>query len=59
MICERCHVVMKSGTSYENRKGRSSRRRFDECPMCHDKKYNNGTNFQEMIRKESNKTEVS
>lgn len=50
MICERCHVMMKSGTSYENRRG-YNKMRFIECPKCHERKYNNSSKFQELFIK--------
>lgn len=55
MICERCNVMMKSGTRYENREGKNNRKRFDECPVCHDRKYNKVADFQDFVVKESNK----
>lgn len=51
MICSLCHVVMKGGTSYENRNGRSNCMRFSECPKCRDRRYNNSPNFQELLAK--------
>lgn len=51
MICERCHVMMKNGTSYENRKGRNNKTRFMECPKCHNRRYNNSMNFQDLFTK--------
>ena len=56
MLCRRCMVVMRSGTSYEQRKGNSKGyRRFDECPKCHDKVFNNTLNFQETLARETEK----
>lgn len=49
MICGRCMVVMKSGTSYEHKNGQDTAKRYDECPKCHDKRYNNAPNFQESL----------
>lgn len=43
--------MMKNGTSYENRKGRNNKKRFMECPKCHDRRYNNSMNFQELFTK--------
>ena len=40
---------MKSGTTYEQRNGSGSSKRYDECPKCHDKRYNNAPNFQESL----------
>ena len=48
MICSVCKVIMTSGTSYEG----NNRRRYDECPKCHDRIYNKGKNFQEILLKE-------
>jgi len=53
MICGICKVNMRCGTTYE--KGENNRKRFDECPLCHNRKYNNSVNFQEFLVKESNK----
>lgn len=55
MFCNRCRVVMKSGTTYEQRNGRDSAKRFDECPKCHNKKYNNSLIFQELLTKAAQK----
>lgn len=49
MLCNRCMVVMKSGTSYQYKNGSDTAKRYDECPKCHDKKYNNSPNFQELL----------
>lgn len=51
MLCRKCMVVMKSGTSYEQKKNNNSKgyKRYDECPKCHDKIYNNLPNFQETL----------
>lgn len=50
MICEKCMVVMKSGTSYQQSNGKNTARRYDECPKCKTRKYNNQPNFQEIFR---------
>ena len=42
-------VVMKSGTSYQHKNGRDTAKRYDECPKCHDQKYNNLPNFQDAL----------
>lgn len=57
MLCKRCLIVMKTGTSYEQKKGQDkpSHRRFFECGKCHDKIYTNAPNFQEIMRNESEK----
>lgn len=52
MLCKRCNVVMKiTGTSYWNNqnRGRPTHKRFCECPKCHDRVYNNSSNFQETL----------
>lgn len=38
---------MKPGTTYEVKDKRGISRRFDECPKCCFRKYNNGINSQE------------
>ena len=49
-------VVMKTGTSYEHKKDNNKGyRRFDECPKCHEKIFNNAPNFQENLVKETEK----
>lgn len=57
MICRKCMAVMKSGTSYEKRKGegRPSARRFHECRKCGDKIYANESNFIECLKSVSDK----
>lgn len=57
MLCNRCMVVMETGTTYEQRKdGRSSARRYYECKKCHDKVYTKEPNFQELLAKESERS---
>lgn len=58
MLCKRCNVVMRTGTRYEQRKGRDrpSHRRYYECMKCGDKVYTNTPNFQEILIKESEKS---
>ena len=58
MLCKRCMTVMKTGTTYEQRKGQNkpSYKRFHECKKCHDKVYTNELNFQEILLKESEKS---
>lgn len=54
MLCNRCMVVMGTGTTYEHRKdGRSSARRYYECKKCHDKVYTKEPNFQEYMSRAS------
>lgn len=55
MTCGRCMVVMKSGTTYEHKNGQDSAKRYDECPKCHDKRYNNAANFQESLSRATQK----
>lgn len=57
MLCRKCMVVMKSGTSYEQKKNDNGRgyKRYDECPKCHDKVYNSSLNFQETLVRVSEK----
>jgi len=47
-ICKLCNVTMTSGTNYDG----NNRRRYDECPKCHDRIYNKSKNFQEILHKE-------
>lgn len=56
MLCRRCMEVMRSGTLYEQ-KNRSNKgyRRYNECPKCHEKVFNNSPNFQEYLGKETQK----
>ena len=48
-------VPMGTGTTYEHKNGRNTAKRYDECPKCHDKKYNNSSNFQESLEIEAQK----
>lgn len=47
-----------SGTSYEQKKNKDDKgyRRYDECPSCHYKKFNNRLNFQEVMNNEIQKS---
>lgn len=47
-----------SGTSYHRKENRNDKgyKRYDECPSCHYRKYNNGLNFQEIMNKEIQKS---
>lgn len=51
-------VVMKSGTSYGQKKNSNGKgyRRFDECPKCHERVFNNSPNFQETLVRETEKS---
>ena len=53
MLCNRCMVVMKPGTSYEQKRGQGSpsHQRYFECGKCHDRVYTNTPNFQEMLER--------
>lgn len=57
MLCKGCMTVMRTGTTYEQRKndGKPSARRFYECKKCHDKVYTKEPNFQECMSKASEK----
>lgn len=51
MLCKKCNIPMIPGTTYESNKRGISSRRFDECPKCHFRKYNNGNNVQERVER--------
>lgn len=53
MLCKRCMTVMKSGTTYEQKKDgdKTFARRFYKCNKCHDKVYTKEPNFQEYMSK--------
>lgn len=53
MICKKCNVSMKTGTSYEKVDGKISAKRYSECPVCHFRKYNNLANVQERMTSNS------
>ena len=55
MICKLCNIPMMSGTTYKRADKRGNSRRFDECPKCHFRKYNNAPNTQETLVYRSNK----
>lgn len=56
MICKRCMTVMEAGTTYEqSRDGRSLTKRFRKCKKCGDKVYTREPNFQECMKKASEK----
>lgn len=50
---------MKTGTSYQQKKNDKDKgwKRYNECPKCHMKLYNNSPNFQEVLKQtmENNK----
>lgn len=47
-----------TGTTYEKKKKKRDRgyRRFNKCPKCKSKIYNNSENFQELLVKASEKS---
>ena len=51
-------TVMETGTRYEQNKGQDkpAHKRYFECKKCHDRVYTNTSNFQEMLKKESEKS---
>lgn len=53
MLCKRCMVVMKAGTTYEQKKGQNkpSYKRYFECNKCRDRVYANAPNFQEYLNR--------
>lgn len=58
MWCRKCNVIMSIlGSLYEPKKNKNDKgyRRYEECPSCHYRKYNNGLNFQEVMNKEIQK----
>ena len=56
MLCRRCMSVMRTGTTYEQKKGGGLlARRYYECKKCHDKAYVREPNFQEYMSKASEK----
>ncbi len=56
MLCKRCMIVMRTGTTYEKKNGEGlSARRFYECKKCHDKIFTKEPNFQEYINRASKK----
>lgn len=55
MMCVRCKIEMKSGTSYENKGDKPLARRFYKCIKCHNKVYSKKPNFQECMRNASEK----
>lgn len=58
MWCNKCNIFMSiTGTSYEPKENKYDKgyRRYDECPSCHHRKYNNRLNFQEVMNKEIQK----
>ena len=54
MICKKCNVSMKTGTSYEKVDGKIFAKRYSECPVCHFRKYINSLNIQEIRTKANN-----
>lgn len=59
MWCIKCNALMSiSGTSYGPKKNIEDKgyQRYDECPNCHYRKYNNGMKFQEVMIREIQKS---
>ena len=61
MLCRDCNVVMKTGTSYQQKRNDKDKcwKRFNKCPKCHTKFYTKAPNFQEVLVAEINKVEVT
>ena len=54
MWCRKCNTIMStSGTSYYPKENNHDKgyQRYDECPSCNYRKYNNGLNFQEVMNR--------
>lgn len=58
MWCKNCNVAMSiSGTHYEQKNnGKGGYKRYNECPKCRDRIYNNSPNFQEVLEKVSSRS---
>lgn len=52
MICKTHKIQMDTGTEYDGK----HQRRYDECPICHIKVFNNGKNFQAVLENEIDKS---
>lgn len=52
MFCRICNVLMNSGTEYKKKKDDNDKgyKRYNKCPKCHTKIYNNSQNFQDVMR---------
>ena len=58
MLCKKCMIAMKPGTSYEHKKGgKFSTRRYYECKKCSNRIYTKEPNFQEYMNKATEKSE--
>ncbi len=58
MLCKRCMTVMRTGTTYEQKKdGKSSFKRYYECKnkKCRHRVYTKEANFQEFMSRASEK----
>lgn len=56
MLCKRCMSIMRTGTTYEQKKnGDYSHRRYYECRKCKNKIYTKEPNFQVYMCKASEK----
>lgn len=50
--CKNCNVIMSiTGTTYQKKKNNHDKgyKRYNKCPKCGDKVYNNSPNFQEVL----------
>lgn len=57
MLCRYCGIPMISGTRYEKEKGKDkpSHKRYFGCNKCGDRIYTKASNFQEIMKRESEK----
>ena len=62
MWCKNCNLMLSvTGTSYHKKENNNDKgyKRYNECPKCHYKKFNNGLNFQEIMDKAIHKNSKS
>ena len=62
MWCKNCNLMLSvTGTSYNKKENNNDKgyKRYNECPKCHYKKFNNGLNFQEIMDKAIHKNSKS
>lgn len=63
MLCKTCNIIMRTGISFEQKKGKNLSKYYFECPKCHNKIYTYNANFQdekknkELIKKMVNELE--
>lgn len=55
MLCNRCLIMMKPGTSYQHKNGKVISKKYDECPKCHDRKYINSLIVNELLENRNKK----